>query len=587
MKAKAICHFQVLSPQDTFYLDLIDGMKVSKVTNGFKNIKYFQINNKLGFIFNKPCKINSNKKVEITYSGKPHKVENAGTKKGLVFDKHGNKKPIIATLSTPFLAHYWFPCNDDIADKADSIFIDITIPNDTINENPLIAISNGRLIHEINLRNGKKIFRWQHRYPIAPCYAFFAISNYKIYQKSFEDKLGNSFPITFYSFPEDYEASLPQIEKVEKALHFFTDLYGVYPFANEGFSLAQIGFYSGIETQTCPIVENIKEKRLYTLIHELSHAWFGNSVTIKNWQDAWLHEGFASYSEALFLEKLRGRKGYLQAINKFRYLQKGTVYVEKTDNPFEVFPGIIYNKGAYILHSLRGYVGDEAFFKILKEYYKNYAYKSVTTKDFQTISEFISGKELDGFFNQWIYGSGHPQYIFSYYQNPKTLDITLNIRQAQVIKTKTVFNSPIQLYLDFSYKDSIITIQNTEAFQKFVIPSKQKLLNLDIDPNNWILKEVLVKKEILRISNNSIYEAEIIPNLSGRKVDLVLKSAKRRRANFILKDFYGRPKFSKSFTVAGTTMESIEIPRNVEGGYYTVEVSTKYERYFKNIIILD
>lgn len=587
LEAEAICHFDVLISQDTFYLDLVNELKVTTVFEESKALNYFQADNKLGFVFSERPSKNELKKVKIIYAGNFQKTGNGGIEKGLIFETHGNDEPVIATLSTPFLAHYWFPCKDDISDKADSVFIDITIPNDTINNQALTTVSNGKLIHEINLRNDKKLFRWQHRYPIASCYVFFAVSNYKIFQKTYKDKFGNEFPLRFYSFPEDYETSLLQVENVEKALDFFTDLYGVYPFAKEGFGLAQIGFYSGIETQTCPIVESISDRRLYTLIHELSHAWFANSVTAKTWQDAWLHEGFATYSEALFLEKSRGRKGYLRAINQFEHLEAGSIFAEQTDNPFEVFSGIVYNKGAYVLHSLRGFVGDEDFFKILKNYYETYQYKNVSTNDFKEICELISGKNLETFFNQWVYGTGHPQYVYSYYQNPKTLDIILNIRQAQVVKTKTVYDAPIQLYLDFAYRDSVMTIENSEVFQKYTIPSTQKLLNLEIDPNNWILKEVLIKKEILEVSNNAIYEVEIIPNLSGRKIDLTLKSAKRQPATFKLNDAYGTTKMSKTIRTAGTSMLTVEIPRNIEGGHYTIIIETKFERYFKDLMILD
>jgi len=286
-------------------------------------------------------------------------------------------------------------------------------------------------------------------------------------------------------------------------------------------------------------------------------------------------------------ERSRGKNGYLRAINKFEYLQDGSVYSEKTTNPFQVFSGIVYNKGAFVLHSLRGQVGDESFFKILKEYYKIYKYKNISTADFQSICELISGKELEVFFSQWIYGNGHPQFYYSYYQHPKTLDITLNLRQVQASRLNPPFDVPIQIYLDLNYKDSIITIENSETYQEYVIPCKQKLLNLDIDPNNWILKEIVMKKEIIEKSNNSVYQVDIEPNLSGRVIDLTLKSSKRQRTSFKLNNQYNKTIFKKSILVAGTSVQNIHIPRNIEGGYYIIEIETKHEKYFKNLIILD
>lgn len=586
-KSKVICKFKVLSTVNTIALDLIDALKVTSIEGKSGSLSFTQSDNKIHIVFPKKLEKKSIQSITIYYEGKPQTIEEGGTKKGLIYETHGNNEPVIATLSTPFLSHYWFPCKDDISDKADSVYVDIILPDTTINDQQLVAVSNGRLEAELKLVNNRKIFKWRHSYPIAPCYVFFAISNYQKHTEKIEDNSGAERPIDFYLFHEDYVESIEQLRKIKYVIKFFIKTFGNYPFDKEQLAFAQIGFYSGIETQTCPIVENFKARRFYTMIHEFAHAWFANSVTAKSWEDAWLHEGFATYAEILWDEYRYGKNAYRQSIQKIAYRQKGRIISEPTDNPFEVFSGIVYNKGAYVLHMLRGVVGDDIFFDILKTYTKQYQFKNASTKDFKKLCEAKSGQDLDSFFEQWLYQEGHPVYNYTFYQNPKTLDFVVNLRQSQIMKFDRHFEMPIQLLLDLEYRDTIITINNTKFIEEFVFQTDQKLLNIILDPNEWLLKEVAVWKHVLEINNSSIYEVTFENSLSGRTIDIMLKSAKTQKAEFIIKDVDENIVFQQDLKAAGTSTFTIEVPRNVLGGFHTMMVESKYERYYKDLMILD
>jgi aminopeptidase N len=585
---KTTCQFSVSSPTNTIDLNLHSALKIEDIKDAKGNsLTYTRQENTLNIIFPQKIASNTQTTVQISYYGKPQTIEQNGIQKGFIYAHHGNYEPVIATLNTPFLSHYWFPCNEKISDKADSVYLDIIIPDTTINNYELMALANGKLEANLKLVNNKKIFKWRHRHAIAPCYIFFAISNYRKKTKKIKQEDGTYFPIDFYVFNEDYNESLLQMNEIKKVFTFFSNKFGAYPFGDEQIAFAQIGFYSGIETQTCPILENLTQRRFYTMIHELAHSWFANSVTAQTWQDAWLHEGFATYAEVLWDEYRYGKIAYQNSIQKRAYYEGGKIYGEPTTNPFQVFSGIVYNKGAYVLHLLRGVVGDDVFFDILTTYSARYQNKNASTIDFINICKEKSNYDFDTFFNQWIYGEGFPSYSYSFYQNPKSLEINFTIRQTQVAEVNQIFKMPIQLYLDLEFRDTIITINNQDYYEEYTFKTEQKINNIILDPNNWLLKKVEQKKHLIEISNNGIYDVIIDQSLSGRTLDLVIKSAKIKKVFFLLKNVENRTVYEKKLTVGGTAMVKIEIPRNIEGGAYTIIIESKSERFFKDLMILD
>jgi aminopeptidase N len=584
IKGQVNCLFSLTSDVDTVRFDLHKNLKVDKVVSD-DFIDFFQNENKLVVVYKKILLKGNKKHIAIFYEGNAQVSEHNGVKKGLVYEKHHNNQPVIATLSTPFLSHYWFPCNDVLNDKADSVYIDITVPDTLIYDKPLMAVSNGKLAYKVKRPQNKVQYRWQHAHPVAPCYIFFSISNYVIHKDIIKNSNGLTFPLEYYIFEENFEEASLHFDKIKQAVLFFSKTFGDYPFANERLGIAEIGFYNGIETQTCPIVHSISNDRFYTVIHEIAHAWFANNLTAANWQEAWLHEGFATYAEVLFDEYIYGKKGYNRNIQKRIYLHQGTLYTEATDNPYEVFAGIVYNKGAYILHTLRGIIGDDDFFLILQKYLQKYHGKNVVTADFKAVCEEVTHQNFDDFFNQWVYKEGYPIYNYTFHQNPKTNLIKLNIRQIQANKNQIFFKTPVQILLDFQYKDTIITINNNDYIQEIFIPANQKLNDLILDPNNWILKEIGAKKQVIEVSNNTIYDAIISGSQSGRTIELTLKSAKKQKVVFYLKDLFGIVQYKQEIQIGGTTYTEIEVPRNVPAGEYQIIVESPYEKYSQNWII--
>ncbi len=439
---------------------------------------------------NRPFQTADSGHIRVFYHGIP---QLAGGLKGLRYTVHGNSEPIIATLSTPFLAHYWWPCKDGPGDKPDSVYVDITIADITVNGIPVVAVSNGVLENTIT-QHGKKTFQWRHRYPIVPYYVMAAISNYRLYQQTYNGNFGGTFPLDYYVFNEHLGSAQAGVAQLPQAIELFSDLFTPYPFQTEKYGMTQLGFYGAIENQTNTIINNMSLSNFDVAVHELSHMWFGDMITCANWHHGWLNEGFATYCEALWAEHLGGFAAYKNNMMSNQYFGSGTLYLQNISDPFQIFIGIIYQKGAYVLHMLRGVLGDSLFFESLYRYASNpaFRYGEATTEDFQGVCETVSGMDLDFFFEQWIYDQNYPAYQYSFSQNPASFQATVRIQQIQAsygAGWRPVFGMPVQLKFNYlNGSDTLVTVWNDQQDQSFAIDLAAQIGSMEFDPDRWILR---------------------------------------------------------------------------------------------------
>ncbi|MCW8850561.1 MAG: M1 family metallopeptidase, partial [Melioribacteraceae bacterium] len=484
--------FQIQNDKvNTIKLNLHNSFKIDSIT-GISNSFTFEENL---ITIESSQEFNGGDTVElfIYYSGIPQLWEN---KKGLRYELHGQNEPIIASLSTPFLSHYWWPCKDGPTDKADSVYIDITIPDTVINNIPVIAVSNGTLDSTTSDDN-KKTFHWRERYPIVPYYVMVAISNYLEIQQSY------SFPISYYTFQENYSQTQAGVKDIPEVMNLFSKLFGSYPFEKEKYAMTELGYYGAIENQTNTIINNMSPDWFLTSVHELAHMWFGDMITCENWQHAWLNEGFATYSEALWIEHKYGFEAYQDYMNYLQYKDMGSIYLKNDSDPSKIFLSIIYYKGAYFLHMLRGILGDSIFFESIYKYANSndYKYKHATTEDFKSICEEVSGKNLNYLFDQWIYGESYPIYSadWSYINSGRNnYKVTLELNQ-QIQSNPPFFEMPIEIQINTSISDTIFAVYNNQQSQSFQFQVTGLPIELIIDPNNWILKDSLNAELTIKI----------------------------------------------------------------------------------------
>jgi aminopeptidase N len=281
-------------------------------------------------------------------------------------------------------------------------------------------------------------------------------------------------------------------------LEVFSQMFGEYPFLKEKYGVAEFLWYAGaMEHQTITGVSSnmISGNKFFedTYAHELAHQWWGNAVGPKSWKDIWLNEGFSTYSEALYYEAVSGKEA-LQSTMMSKYSSNFSGSLAEP-GPF-LFTRTMYDKGAWVLHMLRWEVGDSSFFNILRTYYETYKYSNASISDFKNVSEKVSGKYLDKYFEQWVYGKGQIELEY----NTETLeageDYLVRIQLEQIQEDYEEYHFPLELKM--IYKDS------TEKNYLFDITSKDTLLeiltekipeDIVLDPNNWLLAVINSKHE--------------------------------------------------------------------------------------------
>jgi aminopeptidase N len=338
----------------------------------------------------------------LHYNGSPEKMESVAlpVQTGWVTIDSGS-----FVLSEPDGAASFYPVNDHPLDKATYTFR-VTVPD------PLEVAANGILVETLDNGNSTT-FTFEARDPMASYLATINIDEFDI--ETMESEGG--IPIrNYYSVALPNEVRKPFARQGEM-LDYFSEVYGQYPFEVYGSLVMETDFGAALENQTLSIygmdmidLDDVEGTEL-TVAHELAHQWFGDSVSVADWSDIWLNEGFATYSEGLWLEHLYGREG-MDDFVRFQYAEVATYpeyYVSPGDPPADdLFNGGVYVWGGLTLHALRLEIGDEAFFETLKTYFALYKNGNATTDDFIAVAEKVSGKELNEFFDTWLYGETIP-----------------------------------------------------------------------------------------------------------------------------------------------------------------------------------
>ena len=517
-----------------FYLDLVNSMAVTSVTSNNVTVAYSQSSNQLKINLEKEYAKGELITVTIKYSGYP---QSAGFG-DFVFTAHSGQ-PIIWTLSEPYGARSWWPSKDTPADKADSSDVWITA------DKSFTSISNGVLTETVNNVDGTSTYKWKNRYPIANYLISLAMSNYQRYDTPFEYDTGKVMPVTHYVFPELFSANKGNLDLVPGMLKIFSEKFGLYPFIAEKYGQAQVLNSVSMEHQTVSSMSTFRED---VVAHELAHQWFGDRVTCKDWQNIWLNEGFATYSESIYYEAKYGNSMFTNDVNAIMSsakTAKGSIYVQDISTIAQIFNSArSYSKGGVVLHMLRGVVGDENFFRILKEYLiePGLSYNVATTEDFQRVAERVYGQSLDYFFKQWIYGENYPKYTVGWSSKQINGDLFhLTFRLKQNVNTNPqFFTMPVQIKITTNKSTIFTSVFNDQQDQGWIIPISGQPLSVSIDPDNWLLEDI--------VANTKVEDEESIPS------------------HFSLSQNYPNP-FNPETTISYT------IPSNVEGE--TINVTLK------------
>ena len=381
----------------------------------------------------------------IKYTARPERVKQKGSAaitsaKGLYFinptglDK--NKPTQIWTQGETEASSCWFPTIDAPNQKT-SQEIYITVPN------KFVTLSNGKLEKQTTNTDGTRTDYWNFTQKHAPYLFFIGIGEYEIIKDVYKE-----IPVNYYVEKEYAPYAKEIFGNTPEMLAFFSKITGVeYPW-NKYSQIVGRDYVSGAMENTTAVIhgenayqmpgqlidENIQEN---TIAHEAFHHWFGDLVTTESWSNLTVNESFANYSEYLWLEHKYGKneadahlfedtEAYKSGQNYDKHLVRFN-YDDKED----MFDAVSYNKGGAILHMLRNYLGDEAFYAGLNTYLTKYKYKTAEAHQLRLALEEVCGKDLNWFFNQWYFSSGHPKLDISYDYNKLRKTVTVNIIQTQ------------------------------------------------------------------------------------------------------------------------------------------------------------
>jgi hypothetical protein len=410
--------------------------------------------------------------VRLTYHGSPV----AGSI-GFTF---ANGRRLIWSLSEPYGARTWWPCKDVPEDKADSVTSRFTVPTG------LTTVSNGTLLSATD-DGVNAVTRWHERHPIATYLVSVASYPYTHTVDWFKPAPTDSMRLDFYNYPESVSGVAAVQAKVKDMLAAFTPRFGPYPFFDEKYGHAQFNFGGGMEHQTCSSMGAFVE---FIVAHELGHQWWGDLVTCRDFHHIWLNEGFATFSEALWAESQGGAAAYHADLALNRYYGPGSVWVPDDQDVSRIFSSdLSYDKGSWVLHMLRRVLGDAAFFASLAQYRANHAYGTAVTEDFQAACEAASGRDLDAFFQQWVYGERYPVYRADWTSAPAAggHDVTLTLQQRQGWQ---LFTMPVDIRIQTTAGPRDFTVPDSLASQVFVLHVDAEPLSLEVDPDGWILRQV-------------------------------------------------------------------------------------------------
>ena len=413
--------------------------------------------------------------------------------------------PVMWTLSEPYGGRDWWPCKNGLNDKADSIDISITTPD------KYTSSSNGLLTKEV-LAGGKRTTYWKHRYPIATYLIAIAATNYTIIKDSIQ--VGNKWlPLMEHAYPERISEFKNAASITKRTMQLLHNTFTPYPFINERYGHTQFGFSGGMEHQTNSFMVNMNET---LIVHELAHQWFGDKITCGSWKDIWLNEGFAifctNYNTEKFYSEISLLNLYRSQINFITSNKKGTVYVEDTTSVSRIFDSrLTYTKGGWVLQMLRWKLGDEYFFKAVKNYLEDpaLAYRYAFTPDLKKNFEFASGKNLDEFFKDWVYGSGYPSYQLKWNTLGKSW-VNLTLSQTTSDDTIDFFEMPVPIRFKNALRDTTIIIDHQKNGQTGLINIGFIADSAFIDPKLKIISANNIVVKTQSVSNDD--DIIIFPN---------------------------------------------------------------------------
>lgn len=407
--------------------------------------------------------------------------------------------PVMSSLSEPYFARTWWPCKDRMDDKADSFAIAIEV------DTGFYVGSNGTLDSTVSTSSNTKTFHYTVHYPMVTYLFSVAISKYTVWYDEYVYNAGaDTMPLVHAVYPDRYTYSLGKYNVTPQAIELLSETFGPYPFLDEKYGHSNFEWGGGMEHQTMTSMSGsnfgFSEP---VVVHELMHQWFGDMITCEQWGHIWLNEGFASYGEAVYYLNRDGWAAYHSYMAGMEYAGGGPIYVSDTTSVSKIFASIVYDKGAWVVHMLRGVLGESLFATAMDAYVNSeYRHGALTTEEFRDLVEQATGVELDWFFTEWIYGTYRPSYNYASYSEPAASggwDTYVYVSQVQTTNPQ-VFTMPIDFFFDYkTAPDDTVTLWVDERREVIKVHTPDSVAALQLDPLKWILRYATIQDWLIRV----------------------------------------------------------------------------------------
>ena len=510
------------------------GMDILKVQMNGADLNYtYNDALKLNIDLGRTYKSTEQYTISIEYVSKPDELEMGGSSaitgdKGLYFinpkGEEKNKMPQIWTQGETQANSVWFPTIDSPnAKTTQEIYITV--------EDKYVTLSNGDLVSSKKNKDGTRTDYWKQDLPHAPYLFMMAIGEYSIVKDSYTKKDGSKIEVNYYVEPEHKEDARGIFGETPNMIGYFSELLDLeYPWDKYNQVVVR-DYVSGAMENTGAVifgeyVYKDKEDLLdgndqSTIAHELFHHWFGDLVTCESWANLPLNESFANYSQYLWDEYRYGMDeadyqaemeadGYFQSASYQGY--HDLIWFDHFDKE-DMFDGHSYNKGGRILHMLRSYLGDEAFFKGLNNYLTANKYKAAEFHHLRLAFEEVSGEDLNWFFNQWFLGKGH-LILFTDYEVTDDQTILFKVKQRQNIEDFPIYKIPTQVLIWSGDEVVVHDIVIDELEQEFELSYSGEIKNIQIDPKQDLLAKIYEEKSAdefrHQFYNSKAYKSRIV-----------------------------------------------------------------------------
>ena len=572
------------SPTARLTLDA-KGMEIKKLNlvsnNNNRPLKFEYNNEQINIQLDKTYKKGEKYTVYVEYTAKPDEYEKQSGRdpmlgtKGLFFINpkgEDKNKPIqIWTQGETESNSVWFPTIDQTQQKTTQE-IYMTVPA------KYVSLSNGKLISQKLNADGTRTDYWKMDLPNSPYLFFMGVGNYAVVKDSWRGK-----EVNYYVEPEYGPVAKKIFGNTPEMMTYFSKLTGVdYPWIKYSQMTARDYVAGAMENTTATLHQEFAQQDAReltdenrwegTIAHELFHHWFGDYVTAESWSHLTVNESFADYSQTLWFEYKYGKdagdaenywgmRAYLQGDNTKKDLVR-FYYSDRED----MFDAVSYQKGGRILHMLRNYLGDSAFFKGLNLYLTTNKFKSAEAHHLRLALEEVSGKDLTWYFNQWYFGSGHPKLNINYSYQQEKKQAMVVVKQTQ--NTGKIFRIPtyIDIYHGKNKSRNMVWIENAIDTFYFTSETKPDLINFDSD------KVLLAEKTENKNLDNYIHQYYHSGNYMDRReaVDFCGRKIDDPKAKALLLDA-----FADSFHgIRGLAISKIDLKKETQREVFEKKIAS-------------